>query len=53
MIERGIDVSCETILRWVEKFESTYAKRIKSRPDSSSPILHLDEVYTKTNRKVL
>jgi len=53
MIERGVDVSCETIRRWVEKFGSKYAKRIKSRAKSPSPIWHLDEVYTKINGKVV
>ena len=28
MIERGVDVSYETIRRWVDKFGTTYAKRI-------------------------
>lgn len=28
MIERGVDISYETIRRWVDKFESTYAKQI-------------------------
>ena len=30
MIERGVDVSYETIRRWIGKFGSQYAKRIKS-----------------------
>ena len=30
LIERGIDVSYETIRRWVDKFGTTYAKRIRS-----------------------
>lgn len=47
MIEHGIYVSCETTRRWVDKFGSTYAKRIKSRSENPSPIWHLDEVYTK------
>ena len=49
MVERGEDVSYETIRRWVDKFGSTYAKRIKSRSKRPSPIWHLDEVYTKIN----
>ena len=53
LIERGIDVSYETIRRWVDKFGSTYAKRIKSRSESPSPVWHLDEVYTKTNGKMV
>ena len=53
MIDRGIDVSYETIRRWVDKFGSTYAKRIKSRSENPSPIWHLDEVYTKINGKMV
>lgn len=53
MIERGVDVSYETIRRWVDKFGSTYAKRIKSRSEPPSPVWHLDEVYTKINGKMV
>jgi len=53
MIERGIDVSYETIRRWVDKFGSQYAKRIKSRSEPPSPIWHLDEVYTKINGRMV
>ena len=53
MIERGVDVSYETIRRWVDKFGSTYAKRIRSRSERPSPIWHLDEVYTKINGKMV
>ena len=53
MLERGVDVSYETIRRWVDKFGSTYAKRIKSRSENPSPIWHLDEVYTKVNGKMV
>jgi len=42
MIERGVD-----------KFGSTYAKRIKSRSECSSPVWYLDEVYTKINGKMV
>ena len=52
MIERGEDVSYETIRRWVEKFLSTFTKRIKSRSESPSPVWHLDEVYTKINGRM-
>ena len=51
MFERNVDVSYETIRRWVGKFGSTYAKRIKSRSEPPSPVWHLDEVYTKINGK--
>jgi len=53
MIERCVDVSYETIRRWVDNFGSTYVKRIKRRSDTPSPIWHLDEVYTKINGKMV
>ena len=53
MIERGIDVSYETIRRWVDKFGSTYASRIKSRSEAPSPVWHLDEAYTKIDGKMV
>ena len=53
LIERGIDVSYETIRRWVDKFGSTYSKRIKSLSEPPSPVWHLDEVYTKINGKMV
>ena len=53
MIQRGVDVSYETIRRWIGKFGSQYAKRIKSRCEPPSPVSHLDEVYTKINGKVV
>ena len=52
MIERGVDVSYETIRRCVDKFGSQYAKRIKSRSEPPSPVWYLDEVYTKINGKM-
>jgi len=53
LIERGVDVSYETIRRWVDKFGFKYAKRIKSRSEPPSPVWHLDEVYTKINGKMV
>ena len=53
MIERGVEVSFETVRRWVDKFGSTYAKRLRSRSESPSPVWHLDEVYTKINGKMV
>jgi len=53
MIERGVDMSYETIRRWVDKFGSKYAKRIKSRSETPSPVWHLDEVYTKINGRMV
>jgi len=35
LAERGIDVSYETIRRWVEKFGNEYAKRLNNRIENS------------------
>jgi len=51
MAERGVDVSYETIRRWVEKFGLLYAKRIRNKR-SSSAVWHLDEVYVKIAGKM-
>ena len=53
MAERGVDVSYETIRKWVDKFGRTYAKRIKFRTERPSPVWHLDEIYTKINGKMV
>ena len=53
MAWRGVDVSDETIRRWVNTFGPVFAKRIKSRACTPSPRWHLDEVYVKINGKVV
>ena len=53
MVERGVDVSYETIRRWIECFGPVFAKRIKARSSTPSTIWHLDEVYTKINGKMV
>ena len=53
MAERGVDVSYETIRRWIDIFGTVFAKRIKSRSSNPSPRWHLDEVYTKINGKMV
>ena len=53
MTERGVDVSYETIRRWINRYGSVFAKRIKSRFQNPSPRWHLDEVYTKINGKMI
>ncbi|PHQ66844.1 MAG: IS6 family transposase [Robiginitomaculum sp.] len=52
MAERGVDVSYETIRRWVDKFGLTYAKRIKRRAGKPSTVWHLDEVYVRIDGKL-
>jgi len=52
MAERGVDVSYETIRRWVDKFGLTYAKRIKRRSEKPSAVWHLDEVFVRIDGKI-
>jgi len=53
MAERGIDVSYETVRRWIEQFGPVFAKRIKARSPNPTTVWHLDEVYTKINGKMV
>ena len=53
MVERGVDVSYETIRRWIDSYGSVFSNRIKSRSQNPSPRWHLDEVYTKINGKMV
>lgn len=53
MAERGVDVSYETLNKWVHKFGRLYAKRIKAKLERSSRVWHLDEIYTKMNGKMV
>lgn len=52
MAERGVDVSYETIRRWVDKFGLTYAKRIKRKSGKPSTVWHLNEVYVRADGKL-
>ena len=49
MVERGIDVSYETIRRWVDKFGSTYAERITYQLNQ----LNLDARYRRRLLSIL
>jgi len=53
MAERGVNVSYETIRRWIDSFGPIFANRIKSRYQYPSPRWHLDEVYAKINGKIV
>jgi len=51
LAERGIDVSYETVRRWVLKVGSAYARKLrKSRPRPSGQ-WYLDEVFISINGK--
>ena len=43
-LERGIDVSYETIRRWVAKFGPAIARGLRRRQSQPGDIWHLDEV---------
>lgn len=51
MAERGIDVSYETVRRWVEKFGGQYAKRLRTQRPKPSSTWHIDEVFLKIGGK--
>lgn len=46
-LQRGIDVSYETIRRWVVKFGPSIARGLRRRQPRSGNIWHLDEVIVK------
>ena len=43
-LERGIDISYETIRRWVAKFGPAIARGLRRRQPQPGDIWHLDEV---------
>src|SRR5918993_1697128 len=45
--ERGLDISYETIRRWVLKFGPAVAKRLRQRRPKPSPCWHLDEMAVR------
>jgi len=47
MLERGIDVSYETVRRWTRKFGSLIARNLRRRQARPSDVWHLDEVVVK------
>ncbi|WP_392664828.1 IS6 family transposase [Amaricoccus sp. B4] len=50
---RGIDVSYETVRRWVLKFGQVFAERIRRRGPRPSDRWHLDEVFLKIGGKAV
>ncbi|EAQ24840.1 transposase [Roseovarius sp. 217] len=47
MLERGIDVSYETIRRWTVKFGPLIARTLRRRQPRPGDVWHLDEVVVK------
>jgi putative transposase len=51
LAERGIEVSYETVRRWVLKFGPAFAANIKSSRPRPSATWHLDEVFVRIGGK--
>jgi transposase-like protein len=51
LAERGIDVSYETIRRWILKFGPAIATRVRSRRVQPSGTWYLDEVFVRIGGK--
>ncbi len=49
LAERGLDVSYETVRRWVTKFGTVYAKRLRAGRPKPVERWHLDEMFVKIN----
>ncbi len=45
LAERGLDVSYETVRRWVLKFGHSYARRLRRFRPSPDDRWHLDEIF--------
>src|SRR5436190_22964115 len=51
LAERSIDVSHETIRRWVEVFGPTIARRLRAMRPKPHTIWHLDEMFVSIGGK--
>lgn len=51
LAERGIDVSYETVRRWVQKFGMQYVKLLRKKRPRPSSKWHVDEVFLKIGGK--
>jgi transposase-like protein len=51
MAERGLDISCETVRRWVLKFGPTIARRLRRRRPRPSGRWHLDDMVGRIARE--
>ena len=47
LAERGLDVSCETVRRWVLKFGPAFAQRLRHRRPKPGGCWHLDEMVAR------
>jgi putative transposase len=49
MLERGVDVSYETIRAWCDRFGQEYANQLRRRGPRPGDKWHLDEVFVQIN----
>ena len=49
MLERGVDVSYETIWAWCDRFGQQYANQLRRRGPRPGDKWHLDEVFVQIN----
>ena len=49
MLERGVDVSYETIRAWCDRFGQEYANQLRRRGRRLGDKWHLDEVFVQIN----
>jgi transposase-like protein len=47
LAERGLDISYETVRRWVLKFGPAIARRLRQQRPKPSPRWHLDEMRVR------
>jgi putative transposase len=52
LAERGLDVSCETVRRWVLKFGPLFARDLRSRRSRPTSQWHLDEMAVMISGKL-
>jgi putative transposase len=51
MIERGVDVTHETVRAWCDRFGQEYANQLRRRRPRPGDKWHLDEVFVRINGK--
>jgi putative transposase len=52
MLERGVEVSYETVRRWCAKFGQEYANRMRRCRPRTGDTWHMDEVFIKINGRL-
>jgi transposase-like protein len=53
LAERGLDLSYETVRRWVPRFGPAYARRLRSRWPKPCDTWHLDEMFVSIGGRMM